>query len=129
MVVIAAPRSLRLALLALGAATAAVGGCGDDGAREEVRWRLTAEPDGPRLELAAEFGGSSCTTFDEWAVDETDAQVEIRAVVVRSGGDCTDDLVVEAHAVELEEDLGDRPLLGCEPGDDLDADCLAVADP
>lgn len=108
------------ALLALAA-------CSDAGGREEARWRLTAEPDGRRIELRAEFGGSSCTEFDSWAVDETEAQVEIRAVIVRDTGDCTDDLVVEPHTVELEEPLGDRPLHGCEPGSDLDADCLDVA--
>lgn len=109
------------ALLALAACSS------DAGGREEARWRLTAEPDGRRIELRAEFGGSSCTEFDSWAVDETEAQVEIRAVIVRDTGDCTDDLVVEPHTVELEEPLGDRPLHGCEPGSDLDADCLDVA--
>ena len=45
---------------------------------------------------------------------------------MRDTGDCTDDLVVEPHTVELEEPLGDRPLHGCEPGSDLDADSLDV---
>ena len=61
----------------------------DDATR--VPWRLTAEPVGSTIELRAEFGGSSCSEFDRWRVDESASEVEIQATAHFEDGDCTAD--------------------------------------
>jgi hypothetical protein len=92
-----------------------------------VPWRLTAEPAGTVIHVRAEFGGSSCATFDRWQVDQSSAEVEIRATAHIEEGDCTADLVFEPHTVRLEAPLGDRRLVGC-LGSDGNADCTEIAD-
>jgi hypothetical protein len=96
----------------------------DDGSTQ-VPWRLVAEPSGSELQIRAEFGGSSCATFDRWRVDESSSTVDIRATAHIDDGDCTADLVFEQHAVELEAPLGDRRLVGC-LAPDGDPDCTFV---
>lgn len=89
-------------------------------------WRLEAEPDGPVLLVRAEFGGSSCTRFVGWEVDESDAAVEIAAIVERSDArECTADLVLERAQLTLDAPLGDRVLRGCEPTGGV-GDCRRV---
>lgn len=101
-------------------------GCGGGRTEKRVRWSLTAEPAGAALEVQAVFGGSSCSEFKDWDVKETDEEVDIRASALFEDGDCTADEVYEPHAVTLDAPLGDRRLVGCDPGDD-DADCTQVA--
>ncbi len=92
---------------------------------QPVTWHLTAAPDGAELVLRAQFGGSSCTDFRDWRVDEADDEVRIEARVHVEPGDCTSDLVFEDHTVTLEEPLGERRLTGCAP-DDPSVDCSTV---
>lgn len=119
-----------LSLLALAVAFAAGGAVWialqDDGATR-VPWRLTAEPEGSTIELRAEFGGSSCSDFDRWRVDESASEVEIHATARFEDGDCTADQVFEAHTVLLDAPLGERRLTGC-LGSDANADCRLVAE-
>jgi len=118
-------------LLVLGVAFAAAALVGvalrDDDAMR-VSWRLTAEPAGSTIELQAEFGGSSCSEFDRWRVDESASEVEIQATAHFEDGDCTADLVFEAHTVVLDAPLGERRLTGC-IGSDANPECREVAEP
>lgn len=100
----------------------------DGPVERRVRWELTAVPDGALLKLRAVFGGSSCTEFDEWKVDESDTQVDVGASALFESEDCTADEVFEPHSVVLNEPLGDRRLVGCDPTD-MDADCTGVVTP
>lgn len=104
--------------------------CGGGGPSDRpVEWALTAEPDGKTIAVRAEFGGSSCTDFDEWQVEESSTEVEVTAVVSFSGAaDCTADLVFEPFVVRLAAPLGNRRLVGCDP-DDAKANCARVATP
>ena len=103
--------------------------CGGGGSGRPVEWALTAEPDGSTVRVRAEFGGSSCTTFDEWKVEETSTEVEVTAVVTFSGAaDCTADLVSEPYTVRLAVPLGNRRLVGCDP-ESAAANCATVATP
>lgn len=103
--------------------------CGGGGSDRPVKWALTAEPDGSTVRVRAEFGGSSCTDFNEWQVEETSTEVEVTAVVTFSGaGDCTADGVTESYTVGLADPLGNRRLVGCDP-DDSEANCARVATP
>lgn len=88
-------------------------------------WHLTEAPDEGDLSVEALYGGSVCTEFRRWEVEESSTSVVVHAIVFRATGDCTDDLVGELHTVRLEEPLGDRPLLGCDP-EDSSADCRDV---
>jgi hypothetical protein len=96
----------------------------DDATR--VPWRLTAEPSDSTMELRAEFGGSSCSEFDQWRVDESASEVEILATAQFEDGDCTADEVFEAHTVVLDAPLAGRRLTGC-LGSESNADCREVA--
>lgn len=119
------PRSVAAAAL-LGAVLA---GCGGSPHDEAIEWRLAGEPQGSTVEVTAYFGGSSCTDFKEWTVDESSTEVEVRAIVTFSGaGDCTADMVGETKTVRLAEPLGSRRLAGCDP-DDKQADCATVDTP
>jgi len=103
--------------------------CGGGGPSRPVEWALTAEPDGSTVRVRAEFGGSSCTDFDEWQVEETSTEVEVTAVVTFSGAaDCTADLVSEPYTVRLAVPLGNRRLVGCDP-ESAAANCATVATP
>ena len=109
------------------AATAAVlAACGTN--TEQVPWRLsgyTAGAEGTELPMEAEFGGSSCRSFKEWRVKETEDVVEVVALVaVDASGGCTDDLVYEAGRIRLRAPIGGRRLTGCEPSD-ANVDCLS----
>jgi hypothetical protein len=95
----------------------------DDSTR--VPWRLTAEPAGSTIELRAEFGGSSCSEFDRWRVDESASEVEIQATARFEDGDCTADEVFEPHTVLLDAPLDGRRLTGC-LGSESNADCREV---
>lgn len=92
----------------------------------QVTWALPREADGRSIQVVAEYGGSTCTRFDRWEVDEAADAVEVRAYVEFELGACTDDLVGTPHTVELEEPLGDRPLSGCNPRNER-ADCSVVS--
>jgi hypothetical protein len=93
-------------------------GCGDQPHDEEVVWHLTSEPQRSMLEVSAVFGGSSCTDFEGWRVDESSTVVEVRAIVTFSGDEvCTADLDSEPHTIRLDEPLGNRRLAGCDPDD------------
>lgn len=106
-----------------------VGGCGGDSHDEQVRWRLTGQPNGTAVELPAEFGGSSCSEFERWTVEESGSTVEVRAFAKFSDApDCTADQVFEPHTVRLADPLGDRRLAGCDP-DNADAACTEVVEP
>ncbi|MGY6501416.1 MAG: hypothetical protein ACXIVQ_11070 [Acidimicrobiales bacterium] len=88
---------------------------------------LVQEPSGRTLELQARFGGSSCTEFEGWVVEESPAEVDVRALITNSGdGDCTADLVSVSHTLHLSEPLGERELLGCAP-DDVTRNCAELA--
>jgi hypothetical protein len=104
-------------------------GCGGDDRTEAVPWTRMSTPPGAEtptvLELRVEavFGGSSCSELDGWTVDETDAEVVVTATATFEDGDCTSDQVREPYVVVLEEPLGTRRLVGCEPDQDS-ADCM-----
>lgn len=118
----------RAGLLLL-AAMLPVGACAGGTHDEQVEWALVEEPVGEIFELQAEFGGSSCTEFKEWQVEESSTQVEVRAIVTFSGaGDCTADLVSQPYTLRLAEPLAERELLGCAPEDDV-RDCTQVDPP
>jgi hypothetical protein len=103
--------------------------CGERWAREDASWRVIDDSASPFLVVEASFGGSSCTRFIEWRVDESETEVDIRAVIERSNAEaCTADEVLEETTIELDAPLGDRTLRGCRP-DNLDVDCLFVRDP
>ena len=103
-------------------------GCGGDERTEQVPWTRMPDPPGSQsteLEWRVEavFGGSSCSELAGWDVSETQTEVVIVATATFEDGDCTDDQVREPHVVVLEEPLGTRRLVGCEPDHDS-ADCL-----
>lgn len=77
--------------------------------------------------MRAVYGGSSCTSFTEWRVDESAETVAIEALYERSGSvECTADEVYEDETISLDEPLADRVLEGCRP-DRSEADCRRVA--
>jgi hypothetical protein len=81
---------------------------------EQAQWTLIEESTGEVLHVRAEFGGSSCTRFKQWQIEETLTSVEIVAVIERSDAeDCTTDLVSEEEIIKLDAPLGDRTLTGC----------------
>lgn len=93
---------------------------------EQAPWVLTEEPSGSNLQVRAVFGGSSCTSFQEWRVTESSELVEIEAIYERSGGsECTADEVYEDERINLDEPLADRALEGCRP-EASGADCRRV---
>lgn len=109
-------------------AFSALFGCGERWHPEDAPWRLLENPSDAPLEVEASFGGSSCTRFIEWRVDESQDEVDIRAVIERSNAEaCTADEVLEETTIELDAPLGDRTLRGCRP-DNLDVDCRFVRD-
>ena len=102
-----------------GAAVVLLAACsvvGLGGETRPVPWKLT-EVSGNELAVEAQYGGSSCTEFDQWRVDESNAEVKLLAMVRFDDGDgaCTDDLVYETGSVRLDAPLGDRRLTGCDP--------------
>lgn len=115
-----------LALAVAFAAGALVWTVLQDDEATRVPWRLTAEPTGSTIELRAEFGGSSCSEFDRWRVDESASEVEIQATARFEDGDCTADEVFETHSVLLDAPLDGRRLTGC-LGSDTNAHCREVA--
>jgi outer membrane protein assembly factor BamB len=80
-------------------------------------------PDERHLLVTTLFGGvvSDCTHWEGWEVDESADRVEVRALVWRRTlpSSCTTEGVILTIEVDLDEPLGDRPLVGC--GSD---DCL-----
>ncbi len=125
-----ADQGVRNARLLLPVAILLATACGAGGEHDEqVVWALVEEPVGTTYELGAAFGGSSCTEFREWEVEEGSTEVEVRAIVTFSGeADCTADLVYEPYTLRLATPLGQRELLGCDPDDD-DRDCTQVVPP
>ncbi len=118
---------LVVALLSLGAVvlTAGCGGPSD----EAVEWTVIEKPDATTYQLRARFGGSSCTDFKEWQVEQTDEHVKVSAIVTFSGeADCTADEVFEPYTLRLSEPLGNRKLVGCDPPT-ADDDCSDVVPP
>lgn len=90
---------------------------------EPARWELTREADSDALHLRAVYGGSSCTRFEEWRVDESDTVVTVEAIVERlDTSECTADEVYEPATLRLGDELGDRRLTGCRP-DERDEEC------
>ncbi len=119
------PRASLVLLVAMLSAAA----CGEGGQDRQVEWALVEEPVGKTFRIRAEFGGSSCTDFKEWEVEESAGQVEVRAIVTFSGAeDCTADLVTEPYTLRLAEPLAERELLGCAPEDE-DRDCTQGVTP
>ena len=90
--------------------------CSLGGEIKPVPWQLS-RVDGNKLAVEAQFGGSSCTEFDQWQVEESDNEVTVLALVRFQDGACTDDLVYETGSVRLDAPLGDRRLTGCDPED------------
>ncbi|CAA9265334.1 MAG: hypothetical protein AVDCRST_MAG50-3106 [uncultured Acidimicrobiales bacterium] len=106
-------------------------GCSGGSRAEPVEWAVIEEPNGTTYQLRARFGGSSCTEFEEWQVEETNARVEVQAIVTFTGGaddECTADLVFEPHTLRLSAPLGSRELIGCDPPEDR-RDCTEVIPP
>ena len=79
-----------------------------------VQWQLS-NVNGNELAVEAQFGGSSCTEFDQWQAEESATEVNVLALVHFFDGGCTDDLVYETGTVRLDAPLGDRRLTGCDP--------------
>jgi hypothetical protein len=108
------------AVLLLLTACSIVPGLG--GETRPVPWTLSRVK-GNELVVEAQFGGSSCTKFEEWQVEESDAEVRVRAMVrFTTDGACTDDLVVVEAVHQLAAPLGARTLTGCDPENE-DAPC------
>lgn len=119
------PRASPVLLVAMLSAAA----CGEGGQDRQVEWALVDEPVGTTFGLRAEFGGSSCAGFNEWEVEESASQVEVRAIVTFSGAEeGTADLVTEPYRLRLAEPLGERELLGCAPSGE-DKDCTKGVTP
>jgi hypothetical protein len=80
-------------------------------------WRLTAEPQGRRLDLIVTFGG--CQEFERLDVEETGDLVQIDALILQSNlgpnAVCTLQVKAEEVSIELQSNLGDRRLEGCDP--------------
>lgn len=112
-------------VLALSIVAVLVAGCSSSSI-EQAPWVLTEEPTGSDLQVQAVFGGSSCSSFEEWRVTESSDSVEIEALYKRSGArDCTADEILLYETISLDEPLGDRALVGCEP-EVSSADCRRV---
>lgn len=93
---------------------------------ELARWELTEEPTGDTVHVQAVYGGSSCTRFEEWQVQESESAVTVEAVIERSNAsDCTANEVYESASLQLSEELDDRRLTGCLPERD-DEECRDV---
>jgi hypothetical protein len=95
-------------------------GCESEEERRVERpteWRLVDVQPSNVLVIEVAVGSSSCNEFEGVTVEETAAEVEIRAVVgVDAGADiCTDDLVIGREEIRLTDPLDDRELTGCMP--------------
>ena len=116
----------RIGLILVAAAfAAAVAGCGSVGSVGDAEWTLVATtPDGQTLLFETGFGGvaSGCARFEGWVVEAEGDIVDVRARLWEAIGPqgCTDELVIERHAVQLDEPLGDRVLRGCGREDCVD---------
>lgn len=118
-------RSRRLWLSLMLMATIGAG-CGTTWSEEPAPWRLHSEPTDSTIRVWAEFGGSSCTRFVDWRLDESETTVSIQAVIERSDEEaCTSDLVIIHETLQLERPLGSRTLTGCEPENE-EQDCRMV---
>src|SRR5687768_8282096 len=62
-------------LMGIAAALVLLSACSGIGEIEPVPWRLS-KVSGNDLAVTAEFGGSSCSEFDQWQVDESDTEVK-----------------------------------------------------
>jgi hypothetical protein len=84
----------------------------------DTAWNLVGPPTGDVLEIVVAVGSSSCNSFDELHVTETEEAVDIRTTIeVDDPGNCTDDLTTSTQTIELDARLGDRALTGCRPAD------------
>lgn len=108
-----------------GAALVVLAGCGNSTVDSEAVWRLTSAPQENTLEVRAEYSG--CADFKEWKVEESNSEVEVRAVVkYPKEVSCDADQVFERHSILLADPLGTRRLTGCDPYDPA-TDCHEVA--
>lgn len=89
--------------------------CGETWEQEDGEWFLLEQSSPTILVVETVFGGSSCTRFVEWAVDESPEAVDIRAIIERSDApDCTADQVRVDERISLDAPLETRELRGCQ---------------
>ncbi len=94
-------------------------------------WHLVATANGKTLQLRVASGPPPCDLFERVEVQETAEAVTINAFIRHAPSSCGD-LPLNWHeaAVELDEPLGARQLLGCAPEGlwylDHDRDCAQI---
>ncbi len=89
--------------------------CGETWTQDDSAWFVLDQPSATELVVETVFGGSSCTRFVEWAVEESTEAVDIRAVIERSDApDCTADEVRVEERISFDAPLGTRELRGCQ---------------
>lgn len=103
------------------AVAVAAAGCGDtdpEAAVEQMDWRLVSAPQGEDIRIIVPIpSDATCGSFDHVEVSESPESVSVRAFVRQKaevGGTCTDDLGFEEVDVQLDEELGERSLTGCD---------------
>lgn len=118
--------NVRAALLGLVVAIGCGSSGGAGGSLRPVLWHVTETTRENVFEVEALYGGSSCSEFRRWDVEESATSVRVEAIVEYTDVEvCTDDLLSEMHTVRLAEPLAERDLLGCDP-DDETADCTLL---
>jgi hypothetical protein len=112
-------RSIAFLAVSIAAIFAAVGivlvGSGFLSGSSRAEWVLTEEPVGNVLNVQIAVG-NSCMQLDRVNVHESPDVVNVSAYVVTKGSEaCNDILQIERRRIELDEPLGDRELVGCDP--------------
>lgn len=78
-----------------------------------AEWVLKAPPEGNSLQLSVAVG-LPCNSLQPVEVEETASAVTVNATVQLSDEPCDSMFVSEDVEVTLDEQLGDRTLLGCQ---------------
>ncbi|QIK68028.1 hypothetical protein G7072_18255 [Nocardioides sp. HDW12B] len=103
-------------LLVLAPLLLTLAACGDDGEPAGVAgMRLM---DGGRVEVVVESGGS-CVEPGPVELEESRTEVTVAATTLRSGGDCTDEGVLETTKIRLTSPIGDRAVVDASTGDEV----------
>lgn len=86
---------------------------------ERSDWRLAEPAQGRQLQVLVPIpSAASCGSFDRVdmseSADRVSVEIFVRRLVPGEGAACTDDLAFQVVTLDLEQDLGERQLEGCD---------------